>query len=105
MEEDGRAFDHSQNARRRSETRALWSHTAANRLVVLTASVTPVAATGTVQFYDGSKVLGAVPLNGGAATFSTASLSVATHLIKAVYAGDANVNGSQSSQLSHKVTH
>ncbi len=41
-----------------------------------------------VTFLDGKNVLGSVPLSGGTAAFTTSSLSVKTHTIKAVYAGD-----------------
>jgi len=41
-----------------------------------------------VKFYDSSKLLGSVALAGGTAAFTTSTLSVATHTIKAKYAGD-----------------
>jgi hypothetical protein len=41
-----------------------------------------------VTFYDGSKTLASVPLEGGEAVYTTSSLSVGTHDIKAVYSGD-----------------
>ena len=44
--------------------------------------------TGTVTFGDGATVLGAVPLSGGIATYSTASLAVGSHVLSASYAGD-----------------
>ena len=52
--------------------------------------------TGTVTFRDGTAVLGTVDLDGGQATFSTASLTVGTHGISAVYAGNSQFNTSQS---------
>ena len=65
-----------------------------------TVSVTPPGsgtAGGTVTFEDGTTVLGSGILNGGGvATFSSSSLSAATHTITAVYSGDANFAGSTS---------
>jgi hypothetical protein len=71
--------------------------------VTFTATVSTVApgsgtATGTVQFMDGGINLGApVTLGGGSASFTSASLSVGTHSITAIYSGDANVTGSTGS--------
>ena len=68
--------------------------------VTFTATVSAVApgagtATGTVTFKDGATTLGTGTLNGsGQATFSTSSLSVATHTITAEYGGDSNFNTS-----------
>jgi len=60
--------------------------------------------TGTVTFTDGATTLGTGTLNGGGqATFSTNTLSVATHSIVATYGGDGNFNGSASSTLSQVV--
>jgi hypothetical protein len=61
--------------------------------VLFTATITSsstTAATGTVNFYDGATKIGSGTLAGNpaTATFSTATLSVATHPITATYAGD-----------------
>ncbi len=59
---------------------------------------------GAVQFQDGGNNLGsAVTLSGGTATLGTASLSVGTHNITAVYVGDANFIGSTSPSLAQTV--
>jgi large repetitive protein len=58
--------------------------------VALSASVTPASVTGTVQFVDGSTVLGTVTISGGAAAMSLSSLPVGTHSLTAVYSGDTN---------------
>ncbi|MBI5031535.1 MAG: Ig-like domain repeat protein, partial [Chloroflexi bacterium] len=51
--------------------------------------------TGTVQFKDGGANLGSpVALSGGNASLITSTLSVGTHIITAVYGGDANFNTS-----------
>jgi len=68
-------------------------------------SITFTAATGStagvpsgaMQFLDGSTVLGTVLLNAqGAAVFTATSLTAGAHTIYAVYAGDANFFGSQT---------
>jgi Bacterial Ig-like domain (group 3) len=64
----------------------------ATSAVTFTASVASSSGTptGTVSFLDGTTLLGAVTLSGGAAAFTTSSLAAGTHTITAVYAGDAN---------------
>jgi hypothetical protein len=76
---------------------------AVGQAVIFTAHVAPSAATGSVSFYDGSTLLGTGTLSGGVASFSTSSLARGTHSIKAVYSGDANVNGATSTILSQTV--
>jgi hypothetical protein len=44
-----------------------------------------------------------VTLSNGTATFSTSSLAVGTHSIRAVYSGDSDYNSSQSSTQNYKV--
>ena len=58
-------------------------------IVTFAATVSPAATTGTVQFLDGTTVLGApATLVGNTATFSTSILSAGNHAISAVYSGD-----------------
>jgi Bacterial Ig-like domain (group 3) len=64
--------------------------------VTLVATVTGQTPTGNISFLDGTTTLSTKPLSGGSATFATAGLSVATHSIKANYAGDANNNPATS---------
>jgi MYXO-CTERM domain-containing protein len=62
------------------------------------------AATGTVTFSEGGAALGApVTLAAGAATISTAGLSVGTHAIVATFNGDTNYATSTSAALSQVV--
>jgi sugar lactone lactonase YvrE len=68
------------------------------------ASVTPAAATGSVQFFDGTTSLGTAPLSGGAASISISTLAAGSHSVTAVYSGDANYLGANSSALSQLVT-
>ena len=70
--------------------------------VTFTATV-PAGATGTVQFLDGTTVLGPGTVSNGTASFSTTTLSVGTHSITAVYSGDATYNGATSSAVSQVV--
>ncbi len=58
------------------------------------------AATGTVQFLDGSTVLGTATASGGSAAFSTSSLTQGSHIMSANYSGDSNY----SSQVSVGIT-
>ncbi|MGA9670615.1 MAG: chitobiase/beta-hexosaminidase C-terminal domain-containing protein [Terracidiphilus sp.] len=68
--------------------------------VTLTAQVTSTTAgppTGTVSFYDGSTLLSTVPLTGGTASYTSASLVAgATHALTSTYNGDANFSASSS---------
>ena len=72
--------------------------------VTFTANVTPITATGTVTFKDGTKTLGTATLSGGSATFSINSLAVGSHSITAVYGGDTYDSGSTSSSITQTVT-
>jgi subtilisin family serine protease len=61
------------------------------------ATVTPASATGYVIFFDGTTAItGPIALSNGSASFTTTSLSVGTHSIRAQYDGDANYNASSS---------
>ncbi|MGB7752651.1 MAG: glycoside hydrolase family 44 protein [Candidatus Acidiferrales bacterium] len=76
--------------------------------VTFTAGVAPQTGTGvptgSVTFLDGQMQLGAVTLNGGAASFSTASLAAGTHTITAAYSGDSNYAASTSAASTVTVT-
>jgi hypothetical protein len=71
--------------------------------VTFTAGVAPQAGTGvptgSITFLDGQAQLGAVALNGGAASFSSANLALGTHTITAAYSGDPNYTASTSAAL------
>ena len=80
----------------------------AGQSVAITATVAAVApgagiATGSVQFFDGVTLLGSASLSGGTATLNTSALSVGTHGLSAVYAGNASFTTSTSSSYSHVV--
>src|SRR6202040_1890313 len=63
--------------------------------VDFTATV-PSGVTGTVQFVDGSTLLGTATISGTTATFTTTTLAVGTHPVTAIYSGDANYNTATS---------
>jgi uncharacterized repeat protein (TIGR03803 family) len=69
--------------------------------VKFTATVTSSTAkpTGTVTFKDGNTTLGTGTLGNGMANFNTSTLSVGSHNITAVYAGNADMTGSTSAVL------
>jgi hypothetical protein len=76
------------------------------QLVIFTATVISKGSgtpTGSATFSDGSTVLGTVPLSGGTAQFSTATLAVGLHSINAAYSGDANFAASTSAPLNQVV--
>jgi hypothetical protein len=72
--------------------------------VTFRANVTGTSPTGTVTFTDGSNELGTGTLNSsGVATFAISSLSVGSHVITAVYGGDASNATSTSNALTQVV--
>jgi hypothetical protein len=71
--------------------------------VTFTANVTGTNPTGTVNFLDGTTVIGSGILNAGTTTFATSTLSVGTHSISAQYLGDANFAGSTSAVINQVV--
>ena len=71
--------------------------------VLLTATVTPAIATGTVTFYDGTTPLATEPVSGGVATLTTTSLASGTHSLSAVYSGDANFITSTSNTVTETI--
>jgi hypothetical protein len=80
------------------------------KAVTFTATMSAVAPgagtpTGSVTFRDGNTILGTGTLNNnGTATFTTSSLSVGSHAITVVYAGDGNFSGSTSATLTQVIT-
>jgi hypothetical protein len=78
-----------------------------NQSVSFTATVAPGTSgqpTGTVNFLDGTTLIGSSPVNSnGVASFSTASLSMGTHNITAAYQGDNHFSASTSQVVSQAV--
>jgi uncharacterized repeat protein (TIGR03803 family) len=74
--------------------------------VTFTATVTPEFSgkvTGTVTFYDGTTALKTIGVSGGAAKFTTKTLTSGTHTITATYNGSASFDGSSSVPLTQTV--
>jgi M6 family metalloprotease-like protein len=71
--------------------------------VTFTAKVSPGTASSTVQFLDGTIVLGTAILSNGSASIAVATLAVGTHSITAVYGGDSSYNSSTSGALAEVV--
>jgi hypothetical protein len=69
-----------------------------------TAAVTPAAASGTVQFFDGTTPLGSAAVTAGTAVLTTAGLVPGVHAIAGVYSGDANYTTSSSAPAAVTVT-
>ena len=59
--------------------------------------------TGTITFMDGATAIETEILSAGSASFTTSSLTLASHSITAVYGGDTNDLGSTSGALSQVV--
>lgn len=76
--------------------------------VTFTATLTDAAGgtpTGNIVFYDGNTVISTVPLTGTfVETLTLTNLTVGTHNIKAVYAGDATTEASTSAVVAQLVT-
>jgi hypothetical protein len=71
--------------------------------VTLTATVSPAAATGSVEFLDGVTSLGISPVASGSAQLVTSALAVGVHSLTAHYLGDASHSGSTSTAYSLEV--
>ena len=74
-----------------------------NMGVMLTATVTK-GATGTVNFFNGTTMLGSASLSAaGAATFTATFNAAGSYSLTAVYAGDANFSPSTSSVVTQTI--
>jgi alpha-tubulin suppressor-like RCC1 family protein len=74
------------------------------QVVTIAVTVSGASPTGTVQFKDGNANLGsALILANGTASLTTSSLGVGSHVITAVYAGDANNAGNLSALFTQVV--
>ena len=69
---------------------------------MLTATVTPGAgsAGGSVDFYNGNRLLGTQPLDGnGQASITASQLNTGGNALRAAYSGDSNFGGSISAAI------
>jgi hypothetical protein len=71
--------------------------------VLLTATVSPAGASGSVQFRDGAVPLGTSILANGVATMTTAGLALGDHALSVAYAGDGTYRLGQSPVTPHTV--
>jgi hypothetical protein len=72
--------------------------------VTLTATISPSTGTGTLTFKDGSTTLGTATIGHGSGSFATSALSVGSHPLTAVYAGNSNFSGSTSNTVTQVVS-
>jgi Glycoside hydrolase family 44/Bacterial Ig-like domain (group 3) len=72
--------------------------------ISLTASVTPVSATGAISFKDGSSAIGSAALASGKGTLSVSTLSVGTHALTAAYSGDSADSAASSNTVTVTIT-
>lgn len=73
------------------------SSTTTGTSIILTATVSPSAATGTVTFYNNSASLGTGTLSAGTATFTATFSTAGTESLTASYGGDTTYASSTSS--------
>ena len=66
--------------------------------IVDTASGSPING-GTVSFYDGTTLLGVVPVVNGVAVFNYSALAPGTHTLSAVFSGSEDAAASSASQV------
>ncbi len=71
--------------------------------VTLTATLTPSAATGGVEFFDGATSLGSSAVSSGVATLAPGALSVGAHTLSAVFTGTGPYLNSTSPNFPHTV--
>ena len=78
-----------------SPSASVWGQTVTLRANVAIASGAGTTS-GTVTFMDGLNSIGSAPLTANQAAISVSSLSVAGHMLSAVYSGDVSFSGSTS---------
>jgi cellulose 1,4-beta-cellobiosidase len=71
---------------------------------MFTATVSPAAATGNVQFLDGATLIGTAVLSGGSAALAVSNLAVGAHSVAAFYGGAAGYTASTSAAVSVTIT-
>ncbi|QDU10893.1 Ig-like domain-containing protein [Gimesia aquarii] len=71
--------------------------------IVLTATITPSDATGTVTFQSGATVLGTATIGQGSGSLTVSDFGIGAYSLTATYGGDANYEESTSAALSQVV--
>lgn len=74
-----------------------------NQPITLIAAITPVTATGKVEFFEEAISLGKADVVSGIASLNLPGFTGGPHTLKAVYAGDTNHTGSQSADFVYNV--
>ncbi len=72
--------------------------------VILTATVAPASASGTVAFLDGSTPIGSAPVVNGVAALALSTLAPGSHALTAAYSGDSNDAAGTSPVLTQTVS-
>lgn len=72
--------------------------------LVITATMTPLAATGTVTFKDGATTIGTAALASGKASLTTTLGTAGIHKLTVVYGGSSTYSGSTSPSVSVTAT-
>ena len=72
--------------------------------VSLSVNVNDAAATGSVEFFDGTTSLGSAALSGGTASLNVSTLTVGSHSLHARYSGDEMFAAGVSSNVTQDVT-
>jgi len=75
----------------------------AGQTISLTSTLSPAAATGSMQFLDGTTVVGTATVVNSAAYVMNSSLAAGSHSITAQYSGDGNYAGTTSAAMSQTV--
>ena len=84
-----------------SLTPSTWG---SNVTFTATVSGNTLTPTGSVTFRDGTTTIGTGALSAGKTTLSISSLAAGAHSITALYAGDGNYTGAQSSVLTQNIS-
>ena len=77
-------------------------------MVTFTVTIADVApgtglATGTVNYYDGTTLIGTATISRGVATLKLSTLAKGTYSIHAIYVGDTTHQGSTSATITQKI--
>jgi hypothetical protein len=76
----------------------------AGTILILSATVAPSSAAGTLSFYDGTKKIAAVKATKGAAKFATTKLSIGRHALKVTFTPSSSAADTASSSKVVQVT-
>jgi Bacterial Ig-like domain (group 3)/Beta-propeller repeat/IPT/TIG domain len=71
--------------------------------VNLTTQISSAIATGSVDFYEGNKLLGTAPVVKGKASLDIEALTIDLHILQVVYRGDINLNPVASAPFNFSV--